>query len=100
MRVGAASGSVTNTSCREPGRARTAHRRYIRSAPSTTISELSASIVVYSGGLETLPIAIYRLVDTGRLGLASAYGAVLVLLILVPVGVATKLLKVNLFSVK
>lgn len=67
---------------------------------ATAISELSASIVVYSGGLETLPIAIYRLVDTGRLGLASAYGAVLVLLILVPVGLATRLLKVNLFSVK
>jgi iron(III) transport system permease protein len=67
---------------------------------ATSISELSASIVVYSGGLETLPIAIYRLVDTGRLGLASAYGAVLVVLILVPVGLAAKFLKVNLFSVK
>jgi ABC-type Fe3+ transport system permease subunit len=42
---------------------------------ATSISELSASIVVYSAGLETMPIAIFRQVDTGRLGLASAYGA-------------------------
>ena len=38
----------------------------------TTISELSASIVAYSGGLETMPIAIFRQVDGGRLGMASA----------------------------
>lgn len=67
---------------------------------ATSISELSASIVVYTGGLETMPIAIYRQVDTGRLGLASAYGSVLVALILVPVVLATKYLKVDLFSTK
>ena len=67
---------------------------------ATSISELSASVVVYSGGLETLPISIFRLVDTGRLGLASAYGTVLVTLILVPVALAAKFLKVNLFSGK
>ena len=67
---------------------------------ATSISELSASVVVYSAGLETLPISIFRLVDTGRLGLASAYGAVLVMLILVPVGLAAKFLNVNLFSAK
>ena len=33
----------------------------------TTISELSASIVAYSGGLETMPIAIFQ-VDGGRSG--------------------------------
>ena len=67
---------------------------------ATSISELSASIVVYSGGLETLPISIFRLVDTGRLGLASAYGTVLVTLILVPLALAVKFFKINLFSVK
>jgi iron(III) transport system permease protein len=67
---------------------------------ATSISELSASIVVYSGGLETLPISIFRLVDTGRLGMASAYGTVLVTLILVPLALAVKFFKVNLFSVK
>ena len=64
----------------------------------TTISELSASIVVYSGGLETMPIAIFRQVDSGRLGLASGYGAALVTLILVPIVVAIKVFRINLFS--
>ncbi len=66
----------------------------------TTISELSASIVAYSGGLETMPIAIFRQVDGGRLGMASAYGAALVTVILVPVVVAVKAFKINLFSGK
>lgn len=66
----------------------------------TTISELSASIVVYSGGLETMPIAIFRQVDGGRLGLASAYGAALVTVILVPIVVAIKVFRINLFSSK
>lgn len=66
----------------------------------TTISELSASIVVYSGGLETMPIAIFRQVDSGRLGLASGYGAALVTLILVPIVVAIKVFRINLFSSK
>ena len=67
---------------------------------ATSISELSASIVVYTGGLETMPIAIFRQVDTGRLGLASAYGAALVTLILVPVLLAPRLLGIPLFSIK
>ncbi|MCL4745877.1 MAG: iron ABC transporter permease [Burkholderiaceae bacterium] len=66
----------------------------------TTISELSASIVVYSGGLETMPIAIFRQVDSGRLGLASAYGATLVTTILVPIIVAVRFFNVKLFSVR
>ena len=66
----------------------------------TTISELSASIVVYSGGLETMPIAVFRQVDGGRLGLASAYGAALVSVILVPIVVAIKVFRINLFSTK
>lgn len=64
----------------------------------TTISELSASMVVYTGGLETMPIAIFRQVDGGRLGLASAYGAALVTVILVPIVAAIKLFRINLFS--
>lgn len=66
----------------------------------TTISELSASMVVYSGGLETMPIAIFRQVDGGRLGLASAYGAALVTVILVPIVAAIKVFRINLFSSK
>jgi iron(III) transport system permease protein len=67
---------------------------------ATSISELSASIVLYTGNLETMPIAIFRQVDTGRLGLASAYGSVLVTLILIPIAFAVKLLKIDLFSTK
>lgn len=67
---------------------------------ATAISELSASVVVYSAGLETMPIAIFRQVDTGRLGLASAYGATLVTLILIPVLLLPRLLRINLFSLK
>lgn len=66
----------------------------------TTISELSASIVVYTGGFETMPIAIFRQVDGGRLGIASAYGAVLVSVIILPIFVAIKVFRINLFSSK
>ncbi len=66
----------------------------------TTISELAATVVVYTGGLETMPIAIFRQIDGGRLGLASAYGAVLISVILVPIIVSIKLFRVNLFSSK
>ena len=66
----------------------------------TTISELSASVVVYTGGLETMPIAIFRQVDGGRLGLASAYGAALVSVIIVPIVVSIKVFRINLFSSK
>ncbi len=66
----------------------------------TTISELSASIVAYSGGLETMPIAIFRQVDGGRLGMASAYGAALVTVIVLPIIVSVKALRIKLFSGK
>lgn len=66
----------------------------------TTISELSASIVAYSGGLETMPIAIFRQVDGGRLGMASAYGAALVSVIVLPIIVSVKAFRIKLFSGK
>ncbi|MDR2112339.1 MAG: iron ABC transporter permease [Candidatus Accumulibacter sp.] len=64
----------------------------------TTIAELAATIVVYTGGLETMPIAIFRQIDGGRLGLASAYGAAMITVILAPIIAAVKLFRVNLFS--
>ncbi|MDR2450281.1 MAG: iron ABC transporter permease [Candidatus Accumulibacter sp.] len=64
----------------------------------TTIAELAATVVVYTGGLETMPIAIFRQIDGGRLGLASAYGAVMITVILVPILVSIKLFRINLFS--
>ena len=65
----------------------------------TTISELSASIVAYSGGLETMPIAIFRQVDGGRLH-GSAYGAALVTVIVLPIIVSVKAFRIKLFSGK
>jgi iron(III) transport system permease protein len=64
----------------------------------TTIAELAATIVVYTGGLETMPIAIFRQIDGGRLGMASAYGAAMITVILAPIIVSIKLFRINLFS--
>jgi iron(III) transport system permease protein len=67
---------------------------------TTTVAELSASIVVYSGGRETLPIQIFRLIDSGLMAQASAYGLVLVLIILVPIVVATTVFRLDIFGAK
>jgi iron(III) transport system permease protein len=67
---------------------------------TTTVSELSASVVVYSAGRETTPIQIFRLIDTGLNGRASAYGLALVVMILVPIVVAVKVFKLELFAAK
>lgn len=64
---------------------------------TTTIAELSASIIVYSGGRETMPIQIFKLIDSGLMAQASAYGLLLVAVILVPILVATRLFRVKLF---
>ena len=45
-----------------------------------------------------MPIAIFRQVDGGRLGMASAYGAALISVILVPIFAAVKLFRIKLFS--
>lgn len=65
---------------------------------TTTVAELSASIIVYSGGRETLPIKIFRLIDSGLMAQASAYGLVLIAIILGPILVATRIGKVDLFA--
>ncbi len=65
---------------------------------TTTVAELSASIIVYSGGRETLPIQIYKLIDSGLMAQASAYGLVLIAVILVPIIVATRVFRIDLFS--
>ena len=65
---------------------------------TTTVSELSASVIVYSPGRETMPIQIFRLIDSGLMAHASAYGLVLIAVILIPILVATKVFKIKLFS--
>lgn len=65
---------------------------------TTTIAELSASLIVYSGGQETLPIQIYKLIDSGLMAYASAYGLILITVILVPILLATRVFKIDLFA--
>ncbi|MBL8325889.1 MAG: iron ABC transporter permease [Rubrivivax sp.] len=65
---------------------------------TTTVAELSASIIVYSGGRETMPIQIFRLIDSGLMAQASAYGLLLIAVIVLPIVVATKLFRIDLFA--
>lgn len=64
---------------------------------TTTVAELSASVVVYSAGQETLPIQIFRLIDSNLMAQASAYGLVLTCVILIPILIATKVFRIDLF---
>lgn len=54
----------------------------------TTLSELSATIVLYFGGMNTMPIEIFQQVDSGRLALACAYSVLLLLTIFTPLALA------------
>ena len=65
---------------------------------TTTVAELSASIIVYSGGRETMPIQIYRLIDSGLMAQASAYGLLLIAVILLPIALATRVFRIDLFA--
>jgi iron(III) transport system permease protein len=65
---------------------------------TTTVAELSASVVVYSAGQETLPIQIFRLIDSNLMAQASAYGLVLLTIILLPIVVASRVFKIDLFA--
>ena len=65
---------------------------------TTTVAELSASVIVYSPGRETMPIQVFRLIDSNLMALASAYGLLLIAVILVPILIATKVFKLRLFA--
>lgn len=65
---------------------------------TTIIAELSASLVVYSAGKETITIKVFQLMNTGLNGQAAAYGLILVLLAIVPILVTTKVFKIRLFT--
>ena len=67
---------------------------------TTSIAELSASILVYSAGQETLTIQVFRLIGSNLMAYASAYGLVLIAIILIPIVIATKIFKVNIFAAK
>jgi iron(III) transport system permease protein len=65
---------------------------------TTTVAELSASVVVYSAGQETLPIQIFRLIDSNLMAQASAHGVLLLAIILLPILIATTVFKIDLFA--
>lgn len=64
----------------------------------TIIGELSASLVVYSAGKETITIKVFQLMNTGLNGQAAAYGLILILLAIVPIFIATRVFKIRLFT--
>lgn len=64
----------------------------------TSLAEISATIVLYYGGMETMPIEMFRQIDAGYLARASAYGVILMFVILVPIYLAVRFLKLDLFS--
>ncbi|MBL3687460.1 iron ABC transporter permease [Leucobacter zeae] len=64
----------------------------------TIIGELSASLVVYSAGKETITIKVFQLMNTGLNGQAAAYGLILILLAIVPIVVASRVFKIRLFT--
>ena len=61
----------------------------------TSLSELSATIVLYYDGMSTMPIEIFQQVDSGRLALASAYSVILMLAIFVPLAIAQWVFRVK-----
>ncbi|MBN9673696.1 ABC transporter permease [Roseibium aggregatum] len=64
----------------------------------TTVAELSASVVIYQAGQETLPIQIFRLISSDLMARASAFGVINMIIILVPVFFGIKVMNVKLFS--
>jgi iron(III) transport system permease protein len=66
----------------------------------TSLSELSATIVLYYGGMSTMPIEIFQQVDSGRLGLACAYSVLLMLAIFVPLAIARWVFRVKVDAVQ
>ena len=59
----------------------------------TTLSELSATMMLYFGGMTTIPVEIFQQVDSGRLGVACAYSLLLLLTIFVPLAVQRRAIR-------
>ncbi|QGY32933.1 ABC transporter permease [Pantoea cypripedii] len=66
----------------------------------TTLSELSATVVLYFGGMSTMPIEIFQQVDSGRLALACAYSVLLLLAIFIPLALARWVFRLNVGTVE
>ncbi|WP_272699783.1 ABC transporter permease [Desulfovibrio sp. Fe33] len=63
-----------------------------------TMAELASTLLLYHPSQETLPIKIYNLIDSDLMAQASAYGVVMIVLILTPIFLVTKFTKVELFK--
>ncbi|CAB3799934.1 ABC transporter permease [Pararobbsia alpina] len=66
----------------------------------TTLSELSSTIVLYFGGMSTIPIEIFQQVDSDRLALASAYSLLLLLAIFVPLAIARWIFRLRIGTIE
>lgn len=66
----------------------------------TTLSELSATVVLYFGGMSTMPIEIFQQVDSGRLALACAYSVLLLLAIFIPLALARWVFRLNVGTIE
>lgn len=66
----------------------------------TTLSELSATIVLYTPGLTTMPIQIFQQIDSGYMGPASAYSLLLIFSIFLPLLIAIKIFKIDVFAAR
>jgi iron(III) transport system permease protein len=66
----------------------------------TTLSELSATIVLYFGGMSTMPIEIFQQVDSDRLALACAYSLLLLLTIFIPLAIARWKLRLRIGTIE
>lgn len=66
----------------------------------TTLSELSATIVLYYGGMNTMPIEIFQQIDSGRMAQASAYSTILLLMIFLPLWIANRVFRLNIGQIR
>lgn len=66
----------------------------------TTLSELSATVVLYFGGMNTMPIEIFQQIDSGRIALACAYSLVLLATIFIPLALARWLFKLKVGTIE
>ena len=58
----------------------------------TTLAELSSTIVLYYGPWSTMTVQIFQYINSGDFGPASAYGAILILSVIIPLFILNKFL--------
>ncbi|WP_179980558.1 iron ABC transporter permease [Desulfovibrio sp. 86] len=58
----------------------------------TTLAELSSTIVLYYGPWSTMTVQVFQYIGSGDFGPASAYGAILIVSVLVPLFLLSKFL--------